>query len=437
MYNLLTARCQRAHEPPTNSAKKKKTQKAMAAIGATPRPKGAGSHSCDTGSVFENDLEHVQRHKAEGKANACLRCIYLSDTGALQQHAKLCSPNGHGSTWLEPAPSYKGGSWALGCRACAWYRSQPQTHIYTCSVRRKHVMNPCKDPKRNSDPRFSKFANFSYRYTDQVTKRLAAHGTSQAHKQACEAMSQKDAALPTMGTVTSSPRAIDRVARQTFKGRVPQPLDWLDCFVESTNFVSWRKQARLCIGKSGATPSGVTAGQSKRKHAGEPTSESGQPLAPPSCAASGQLVSAIGMDNIRKRRRRQTNIMAECVRTRHKEAIRKAAFVSLALDEAQGRKLVHFRCDYHEPPWYYQGTLGVFTVGATTMEEGEQDHALKALSRLDEFITKFCTPLRKRSLGTECDQGLKDHILKSVVSLSADGGPAERRALYLAGELGS
>ena len=52
--------------------------------------------------------------------------------------------------------------------------------------------------------------------------------------------------------------------------------------------------------------------------------------------------------------------------------------------------------------------------------------------RLDEFFTKFCTPLRKSTLGTECDQGLKDHLLKIVVTISADGGPSERRALFLA-----
>ena len=75
-------------------------------------------------------------------------------------------------------------------------------------------------------------------------------------------------------------------------------------------------------------------------------------------------------------------------------------------------------------------------MGAKTMEEGEEDHALRAMTRLDEFISKFCTPLRKRSLGTECDQELKDHLLKIVVTISADGGAAERRAIFLACEPG-
>ena len=117
--------------------------------------------------------------------------------------------------------------------------------------------------------------------------------------------------------------------------------------------------------------------------------------------------------------------------------LRRARFCSLSLDEAQGRKRIHFRCDYDKPPWYYQGTLGVFQVGAKTMEEGEEDHALKAMTRLDEFISKFCTPLRKRELGTICDQDLKDHLMKIVVTISADGGPSERRAILLACQPGT
>ena len=66
------------------------------------------------------------------------------------------------------------------------------------------------------------------------------------------------------------------------------------------------------------------------------------------------------------------------------------------------------------------------------MEEGEQDHASRAMKRLDEFLSRFCTPLRNASLGTQCDEELKKHLLKIVVTISADGGSAERRAIYLA-----
>jgi len=297
--------------------------------------------------------------------------------------------------------------------------------------------------QKRKQARFSTFAKFAWLDGTDITRDLKQHASIQCHELACKPMAEKEARLGTNSharartIVISSPQAIK--AQQTFKGRVPKPLDWLDCFVETTNLVSWRKQAKLCLGKSGATS----------------TPESGTPLAPPtmeetetpqpgSGTASGQpqkrkAVAApqeITTNNLRKKRRRQTRIMAECVRNRHKKVLRKAQFCSLAVDEAQGRKLVHFRCDYNAPPWHYQGTMGVYKVAATTMEEGEQDHALKSLTRLDEFLTRFCTPLRKKVLGTQCDQELKDHLLQIIVTVSSDGGAAERRALYIASEPG-
>jgi hypothetical protein len=88
------------------------------------RGKGKGGPQlcspCDPGSVVEGDLEHLQRHKAEGQASNCLRCLYLSDPRALGQYSKLPLPNGRVETWLEPRPRYKAGCWGLGCRICAW-----------------------------------------------------------------------------------------------------------------------------------------------------------------------------------------------------------------------------------------------------------------------------------------------------------------------------
>ena len=404
---------------------------------------GSGSY-CEPGSVFEGDLEHVQRHRAEGRDRNCLRCIYLSDPRKLEQCAGLPLPSGGSRIWLEPAPSHKGGSWGLGCRICAWHQSRrcgeakapPAVGAKLARKRRKKMG---KDPEmlRRPQARFSKFANFAWRQPSQMAKTLEQHGNSQAHEVAYKAMLQMQDALEMrpQACVTTARAIIDSAAKQIFKGRVPKPQDWLDCFVESSNLVSWRKQAKLRIGKSGQTAqldSGeplapLEASQSHSPMAAICPSENRQPLAAPRETP----------DSLRKRRRKQVKIIAECVRRRHRDVLRRARFCSLSLDEAQGRKRIHFRCDYDEPPWYYQGTLGVFQVGAKTMEEGEEDHALKAMTRLDEFISKFCTPLRKSSLGTECDQDLKDHLMKIVVTISADGGPSERRAILLACQPGA
>ena len=199
------------------------------------------------------------------------------------------------------------------------------------------------------------------------------HGRSQAHEIACEAMAQKENGWGSLSQVsaTAAHLAIDPVAQQIFKGRVPKPQDWFDCFVDTQEKVSWRKQARINIATS-----------VKPDH----------PMAAPTHPSKSQPLVARGTvtrESLQKRRRKQTRMMAEVVRQRHRRVLKKAKFCSLGLDEAQGRKLVHFRCDFHKAPWYYQGTLGVFKVGAKTMEEGAQDHALQATRRLDEFLTKF------------------------------------------------
>ena len=210
---------------------------------------------------------------------------------------------------------------------------------------------------------------------------------------------------------------------KAFKGRVPKAKDWLDAFVDTQNNLSLRKQARLTLGKS-TIPSGEAGMQGQPLEAPRLADQEGRPLAAP------RFYSAY----LRKTRRKQTKIMAECLRKRHRKVLLEASFCTLALDEAQGRKLVRFRCDLKQKPWRRRGILGVYDCTPKTMGEGEEDHALRAMNGLDAFITRFCTPLRKACLEPVCDQDLKDHLLKIVVVLSADGGPAERRALYVACE---
>ena len=414
----------------------------------------------DPGSVFESSFEHMERHRALGHTT-CIRCHYLSEPKRLEEFAKLPVDNGHalpggrhqpgwrereGGTWLEPRSQCKGGQWGLGCRACAWYRATngPEGKVVQREKFRKHrkrLVTPGKPRARWSQARFSTFANFAWRRSSHMAQDLEQHGNSKAHETACRAMLHKAHQDVNTGkrSATPAPPTRDPRAEQTFKGRVPKPKDWLDGFVDSSNCVSCRKQAKLSEGKSGETPAPdpgeplapwEAPKQDQPRAGATPTAfKQGQPLAAPK-------VKALHLKNVRKRRRKQSLIFAECVRQRHREVLRKARFCSLALDEAQGRKLVRFRCDFHKPPWNYSGTLGVFKMGPKTLEEGEEDHALRSMRRLDEFITKFCTPLRKRSLGSECDQELKDHLLEIVKTISADGGSAERRAIFLACKLG-
>jgi hypothetical protein len=431
-----------ASQPPAKKAR----DMPKAAIGAT---KLCCDH-VDNGSVFESDLEHSRRHKAEGRAGGCLRCIFLSNPGELERAAQLPRKGGGCATWLEPRPCHKGGSWALGCRICAWHVAEQRAKGQPLAAsiggpKRKHKKKLSKDPamRRRSQARFSKFASFTFRQHGQLKKTIEQHGNSQAHELAYRAMLRKELACEIRPLPEAAPNP---VAQQAFKGRVPKPQDWLDSFVETANFVSWRKQAKLRMQKSGQacgeplapTPEGSeskASGGSKSSTPAQPVEGQpleGQPLAALPGGSQPLAAPRETLENLRKRRRKQTLIMAEVVRRKHRKILRMAKFCTLALDEAQGRKLVHFRCDYHKAPWYHQGTLGVFKVGPKTPEEGAEDHAQRALRRLDEFLSKFCTPLRKASLGTECDNELKGHLFKIVVTISADGGFAERRAIILA-----
>ena len=367
--------------------------------------------SLDTGSVFESDLEHLQRHRKSGQAGSCLRCQFLCSPRALQRAASLPCKAGGFATWLEPRPAHEGGSWALGCRICAWYqhahggKGQPLA-ASGGGAQRKHKRKLVKDPmmRKRPQPRFSKFANFTFRLFDKRTlEQIRQHGRSSGHERAHNALLQKESGCEL--------RVVPEAARfpgpgVIFKGRVPKPKDWLDCFVETSLDIAWKKQAKV---------------RTQKHSAGEAQSNNEPPET---------------VESLRKMRRKQAKIMAEVVRQKHRQILRQAKFCTLALDEWKGRKLVHFRCDYHEAPWYHQGTMGFFKTVAKTSEEGAEDHAKRAVIHMDELLTRFCTPLRKASLGTECDNELKVHILNITATLSADGGPAERRALYLASASG-
>ena len=417
-----------------------------AAVGAKAVCKVVGPQnrrsSFDPGSTFETDFEHLRRHKA--KARNCLRCIYLTNPKILDGCAKLPLPSGGVGSWLQPAPSFKG-QWGLGCRVCAAQRFSVQPlagNLKAAGPKRKHKKKDVKDAmlRKRDQPRFSKFAKFEIRAATSLKRTrgiIEMHGNSQAHMLAVRAMAQQEHASQgyPKALVEGPPPPIDRVAEKTFRGRVPKPRDWMDCFVETTNQMSWRKQAKVRIAKE-ATKRDVEPLAKQREGQPLAASPEGQPLAAPRET----------LDNLRKRRRKQTRFIAEVVRRKHRRALRGAHFCTLALDDAQGRKLVHFRCDYHQKPWFYQGTLGVYKSTPKTQEEGEGDHAAKGMKRLDEFLTKFCTPLRKgQPLAAPpqgqplaaCDQELKDHILKITSTISADGGSAERRAIYLACATGS
>ena len=100
----------------------------------------------------------------------------------------------------------------------------------------------------------------------------------------------------------------------------------------------------------------------------------------------------------------------------------------MAIDESKKRKVIRFKCDTPDGR-SARGFLGVLEGDFKNVEDLTEDHAVMASRRLGEKLTQFCTPLKG-----PVDHALKEHILKRVRVLAADGASSERRALFLAAE---
>jgi len=383
----------------------------------------------ELGSCVQATSQHVAHHAklCHGFAPLdCTRCIFASCPQDVKKAAPI--PGQPGATWAEERPAFMGGAWGLGCRICAWYaksrapcstkdtsekqefskhrRGGRKPSIAKNSLQRLVGQGPKHQwqKERAKDPRSSVMAKFTFRkpmINRMFLQRLRQHCWQQSHMDALRAMQQ--ASEPRGAKTDSRPAAGGRnkpatrsqqvLHRALLKGRVPKAHDWREAFVELEEQISFRKGERLGL---------------KRK-------------APDDAAPT---------KNVRKMRRKQVGIMSEVCQGRWRRSLRRATFVSLALDGSKGKKLVRFRSDCPEAPWFSTGVLGVLDeVVFDHVDEPAEDHAQRAMWKLDLLLTQFCTPL-----GAPLDQDFKDHLLKLVRVVGADGCAAERRAICLAAE---
>ena len=126
--------------------------------------------------------------------------------------------------------------------------------------------------------------------------------------------------------------------------------------------------------------------------------------------------------------------MAESARRGVRKKLKSARVISLAIDEAQRKKIVRFRCDSSTSPYSCSGVLGVLDGDRPSAEDLKEDHALIGIRKLDGFLLRFCTPLSSKRLPLAPDHELYEHILKCVLIFSADGARSERRVLFLAAQ---
>ena len=126
---------------------------------------------------------------------------------------------------------------------------------------------------------------------------------------------------------------------------------------------------------------------------------------------------------------------------RKSEILREAASITLALDKGKYKRVVRFRCDTPMPvvdgePAVAKGVLGIVDCSHASAADFEEDHAIKAMRKVDGLITTFFAHLWARGgQPLAPDLCLKEHILKNVRALAADGASEERRALARAAKL--
>ena len=143
--------------------------------------------------------------------------------------------------------------------------------------------------------------------------------------------------------------------------------------------------------------------------------------------------------------------MAEVLRKKIRKLLGQATAICLFLDECKHRKIVRFRADLPsaycaQPGSHWRvgasgfsqaGVLGLLDCSKKDLSDFEEDNAVTGVRKLDELLTKFCTPLgrlpgRRRTQPLACDEALKRHILQSVLVFAADGDGHGRRVLFLA-----
>ena len=325
----------------------------------SPAVGGSDKLAQDVGSVHETDESHWKRHSGDPSSSSCCRCFYIRHKAEFRREFP----------WLGPRPMHMGSDWRLGCHVCH-KKEQKETGkpVYRqgrrgCSIRASdmtrfnYLCEPCslRDILEVHQRHCHKIAEGQrpkrYRYYTIKATETIQPLSDNVSQPVADNMAEKCIAAAT-----------DQVLEDgaLLKGYVPQVQDWLSAWAESTEQISFRKQARL-------------AGKRLRRTRG----------------------------NLRKVRRKQLKITAECRRRHLRQILRKG------IEESSERSAV-----------------GDF----------EEDHALVGIRKIDAFLNTFCTPLVKANEPVVVDIELKEHILKCTRAFAADGASSARRVLLLAAE---
>jgi len=191
--------------------------------------------------------------------------------------------------------------------------------------------------------------------------------------------------------------AVEQEIPKCWMGRVPQLDSWVDVWAACSDKTSFRKLERVGM-KKGVVKTGM-----------------------------------------RKQYQKQTGVIAECVKKKMRKELRAATAIGLSVDGRGKYKIWRYRCDTHAgltalrvtlkgsdiAPCVANGVLGVMDASLLSFESAEEDHAARNTECLTAFLQHVFTPLGQDQVAEDFHE-----FCKKVRCIAADGGPAERRAIF-------
>ena len=339
-----------------------------------------------------SETEHLEHHA--GSKAVCIRC-------EMQQNRKAYEALTLQGRWPWISSGFNSGLWGLGRAACAEYLASG---------------------RKCDGARCSKFATFQVRPKTRKWAKflIEQHHGRKSHRAACGAGRKE----PKMAAVPPQPLACPATCPSEglgalsaedaalLKGNVPSLSEWRAAWAVISEAVAIRQASRI---------------EDKRRSSNAHT-----------------------VNRTRKRYRKQLCVMADVIISR---AFGQARSISLSLDERKYRNIVRVRADLPSAArsdrtgsswrqvcasgFSYSGVLGALDCSKKHALDFEDDHAVTAVKQIGVCSTKFCTSLGRvpgvRQIQRQArDEGLKTHVMSTVLSLAADGASKERRALFLA-----
>jgi len=172
--------------------------------------------------------------------------------------------------------------------------------------------------------------------------------------------------------------------QELLKGSVPQPVDWLRAWRHMKEGISFNSSGRLSTTERYAQKAG------------------------PESNVNRKVIKAL------------QEIMVEGQRQQKRDWCRSASSIAISLDDRGAWKILRFRCD-HETG-FQTGVLGVLyrgDDGISSVEAWDEDFCKREAESIMKAMRTFCS-----SLVSGFDEGLFEHLCRSVHIYASDGCPA-------------